>query len=128
MSISVKNLTKVYGSQRAIDDLTFEVGDAQVLGFLGPNGAGKSTTMKILSCYLQPTEGQAMVNGFDVQEEPLKVREGLGYLPEHNPLYLERYVREYLGFVASLHKLKNAKLRIAEVIGITGLEKKRTSR
>ncbi len=123
MSISVKNITKLYGSQKALDDISFEVGSGQVIGFLGLNGAGKSTMMKILTCFLPQTSGTASVCGFDVSENSLEVRKRIGYLPEHNPLYPEMYVREYLEFVAGIYKIKkNTRARIEEMITITGLQ------
>lgn len=122
MSISVKNITKLYGEQRALDEVSFEIGANEVVGFLGPNGAGKSTMMKILTCYIPPDSGKAMVCGLDVMEEPLKVKEKVGYLPEHNPLYLEMYVKEYLHFIAGLHKLDNKDARVKEMIGMVGLD------
>ena len=123
MSISVQHLTKIYGDQKAVDDISFEVSKGEIMGFLGPNGAGKSTTMKIATCYLSPTSGDVKVNGFAVTEQPLEVKRSLGYLPEHNPLYLEMYVREYLSFVGKLHGLrgKNLKARVDEMIELCGL-------
>lgn len=123
MALSIQHLTKVYGQQHAVDDLSFQIGEGEIVGFLGPNGAGKSTTMKILTTYIAPTGGQARVGGFDVQENPLAVRSITGYLPEHNPLYLDMYVHEYLGFVGKLFGLKGAALkgRIAEMIALCGL-------
>lgn len=123
MSLVVQDLTKVYGEQKAVDSLSFSIEKGQVLGFLGPNGAGKSTTMKIISCYLAPTSGTAKVCGQDILTDPLQARKHIGYLPEHNPLYLDMYVREYLDFVAGLHQLSNKKARIAEVMSLTGLDK-----
>ncbi|EOR96033.1 ABC-type multidrug transport system, ATPase component [Arcticibacter svalbardensis MN12-7] len=122
MSIVVTNLTKVYEQQKAIDNISFTAHQGEILGFLGPNGAGKSTTMKILSCFIPQTSGTAEVAGFDVVKNPMEVRRQLGYLPEHNPLYLEMYVKESLGFIADLHKLQNKKQRIEEIIALTGLE------
>jgi len=121
MSVKVNSLTKKYGAQHAVDDVSFEARSGEVLGFLGPNGAGKTTTMKILTCFIPQTEGTATVCGYDTAEEPMKVRERIGYLPEHNPLYKDMYVREYLTFVAGLHKLPNKKNRIADMIEMTGL-------
>ncbi len=123
MSLIVKNLTKTFGSQNAVDDLSFEIGKGQILGFLGPNGAGKSTTMKIVSCYLSPTSGTAEVCGHDILTHPLEARRHIGYLPENNPLYLDMYVMEYLNFVASLHKIPKRAQRISEIIELTGLGK-----
>jgi len=123
MALKVNNLTKIYGSQHAVDNLSFEVGKGQVLGFLGPNGAGKSTTMKMVSCYVSPTSGTAEVCGHDILESPLEARKHIGYLPEHNPLYLDMYVKEYLSFVAGLHRIKNKGARIKDIIEMTGLDK-----
>ncbi len=123
MSIKVQHLTKVYDSQKAVDNISFEVNEGEILGFLGPNGAGKSTTMKIATCYLPPSEGTIEVRGYDVQDHPMTVRKNIGYLPENNPLYLEMYVREYLGFVGRLHGLKGKTLkhRIEEMLQLCGL-------
>lgn len=121
MSITVTNLTKIYGKQKAVDDISFSVSDNEIVGFLGPNGAGKSTTMKILTGYLNPESGMATVNGVDVIKNPLEAKKVTGYLPEGNPLYYEMYVREYLEFIANIHHLKSAKNRIEEVIDLTGL-------
>ncbi|MBA3970600.1 MAG: gliding motility-associated ABC transporter ATP-binding subunit GldA [Bacteroidetes bacterium] len=122
MSIKVTNIIKTYGEQNALNDVSFEVGTGEVVGFLGPNGAGKSTMMKILTCFIPQTSGSASVCGFDVAEQSLDVRRNVGYLPEHNPLYLDMYVKEYLEFIAGLHKLKNVNARIAEMIEMTGLQ------
>lgn len=122
MSIKVEYITKIYGEQRALDNVSFEVQTGEIVGFLGPNGAGKSTMMKILTCFIPPSAGKAMVNGFDVMEQSLEVRKSVGYLPEHNPLYLDMYVKEYLGFIAGLHKLQKVEARVKEMIDITGLE------
>ncbi len=123
MSVIVKNITKIYGSQKALDNVSFEVPGSQVVGFLGPNGAGKSTMMKIITCFIPQTEGQVTVCGFDVTEQSLEVRKIVGYLPEHNPLYLDMYVKEYLAFVGGVHKLNGAlNKRVSEVIGMTGLQ------
>lgn len=123
MSVEVKNLTKIFGSQRAVDDISFTVGQGQILGFLGPNGAGKSTTMKIATCYLPPTTGTVLVNGYDAVQDSIAVRRSVGYLPEHNPLYLDMYVHEYLQFVASVYGLKGrqAKERVQEMVELCGL-------
>ena len=122
MSISVRNITKLYGQQKALDDVSFEIGRGEVVGFLGPNGAGKSTMMKVLTCYIPQNSGEASVCGFDVREASMDVRRNVGYLPEHNPLYTDLYVREYLAFVAGIFKLKNTDARVKEMIGIVGLE------
>src|SRR5580704_7213741 len=121
MSVSVQNITKIYGTQKALDDVSFNIQSGEIVGFLGPNGAGKSTMMKILTCFLPQTTGNASVFGFDVSEQSLEVRKNIGYLAEHNPLYLDMYVKEYLGFIAGLHHIPNATKRIAEMIEITGL-------
>ncbi|HEY5465123.1 MAG TPA: gliding motility-associated ABC transporter ATP-binding subunit GldA [Hanamia sp.] len=122
MSIKVSNLTKIYGKQKAVNDITFSVGNNEIVGFLGPNGAGKSTTMKIITGYLTPESGDAIVNEIDVKANPLEAKKQIGYLPEGNPLYYEMYVREYLEFIADIHHLKpGIKKRIEEVIDLTGL-------
>lgn len=121
MSIIVDQLTKVYGQQRAIDNISFNADPGKILGFLGPNGAGKSTTMKILAGFIPQTYGRASVAGFDVTGQSLEVRRNLGYLPEHNPLYLDMYVKESMEFVANLHGVANRAARISEVIDLTGL-------
>jgi ABC-2 type transport system ATP-binding protein len=123
MSIVVNGITKIFGTQTAVNNVSFSAKPGEIVGFLGPNGAGKSTTMKMLCCYLEPSSGTAEVEGFDILKNPLEVRKNIGYLPEQNPLYDDMYVREYLGFVAGLHKIKNADKRIDEVIQTTGLEK-----
>lgn len=122
MSIQVSYITKLYGAQKALDSVSFEVGKNEIVGFLGPNGAGKSTMMKILTCYIPPTSGQARVFGFDVVTESLEVRKQIGYLPEHNPLYLDMYVKEFLSFIGDLHKVRNTPERVAEMIELTGLQ------
>lgn len=121
MSVIVEHLTKIYGSQKALDDVSFNISSGEVVGFLGPNGAGKSTMMKIITCFLPQTSGKASVCGFDVNEQSLEVRKNIGYLAEHNPLYLDMYVKEYLTFIAGMHHIPDAKKRIAEMIEITGL-------
>lgn len=121
MSVKVTNLVKEFGTQRAVDHISFEARKGEVLGFLGPNGAGKSTTMKIISCFIPASSGKVEVCGFDVQEDPMAVRNSIGYLPEHNPLYKEMYIREYLEFVADVHQLPHKSERISEMIQLTGL-------
>jgi ABC-2 type transport system ATP-binding protein len=121
MSIEVKNLLKEYGEQKAVNNISFKVDKGEIVGFLGPNGAGKSTTMKIITGYLQQTGGDAFVCGINVAEQPLESKKKIGYLPELNALYYDMYVREYLGFIAAVHKVENAKAKIEEVIGLTGL-------
>src|SRR5688500_844135 len=126
MSIKVSSLSKIYGSQKAVDEISFEVNKGEVLGFLGPNGAGKSTTMKILTCFIPQSSGTATVCGHDTITEPLEVTKKIGYLPESNPLYYDMYIREYLEFVAGLHKLgKITQSRIDEMIEVTGLTAER---
>ena len=123
MSIEVEGLAKKYGSQWAVDHVSFDVPAGQVVGFLGPNGAGKSTTMKMLTGYISPTRGNAKVCGISVTDDSLSVRKQVGYLPESNPLYYDMYVKEYLHFVAGLYDLgKHAKSRVAEMIELTGLQ------
>jgi ABC-2 type transport system ATP-binding protein len=119
MSIEVNNISKSYGVQKALDNISFAVQKGEIVGFLGPNGAGKSTLMKILTTYISADEGSATVNGFDVNSQAKAVQQSIGYLPEHNPLYLDLYVREYLAFNADVYKI--AKTRIEEVIQLTGL-------
>ena len=121
MSIEVKNLLKVYGEQKAVNNISFKVNKGEIVGFLGPNGAGKSTTMKIITGYLQQTGGEAYVCGINVSEDPLTTKRKIGYLPELNALYYDMYVREYLAFVAEIHLVENAKAKIENVISLTGL-------
>jgi ABC-2 type transport system ATP-binding protein len=121
MSIEVKNLLKIYGEQKAINNISFKVDKGEIVGFLGPNGAGKSTTMKIITGYLSKDGGEALVSGINVSSDPLATKKKIGYLPEANPLYYDMYVREYLGFIAELHKVENRKSKIENVIGLTGL-------
>lgn len=119
MSIEVLNISKNYGEQKALDQISFSIKKGEIVGFLGPNGAGKSTLMKILTTYISSDEGEAKVNNFDINLESKSVQKSIGYLPEHNPLYLDLYVREYLSFNADVYKV--AKTRIEEVIQLTGL-------
>lgn len=122
MSIEVQNVTKVYGNQKVLDNISFQADKGEILGFLGPNGAGKSTMMRIITGYLKPDAGKVTVCGFDVAREPLKVRQKIGYLPENNPLYSSMYVREYLYFVAALYYNKSdARKRVEQIIERTGL-------
>ena len=120
MSIEVNQLTKLYGNQKALNAISFKINKGEIVGFLGPNGAGKSTMMKILTTYIDASEGEAKVNDFDVQKNALEVQKLVGYLPEHNPLYLEMYVKEYLAFNADVYNVEKA--RIDEVIELTGLK------
>jgi ABC-2 type transport system ATP-binding protein len=121
VSITVENITKYYGQQKALNQISFEVNKGQIVGFLGPNGAGKSTMMKILTCYTPQSEGQAKVCGFDVNEQSMEVRRRVGYLAEHNPLYLDMYVKEYLTFVGNLHHVPNISQAVKNIIEKTGL-------
>ena len=122
MSVIIKNLTKLFGKQAAVDNISFTVNKGEILGFLGPNGAGKSTTMKIAAGYLAPSSGSVEIAGYDIATHSLKVREKTGYLPENNPLYLDMYVKEYLGFLGKVHGIRNFGQRVSEMIKITGLE------
>lgn len=119
MSIEVKNISKMYGAQKALDNISFSVKKGEIVGFLGPNGAGKSTLMKILTTFITADEGSASINNYDVSDANQEVQKIVGYLPEHNPLYLDLYVREYLAFNADVYKV--SKNRIQEVIELTGL-------
>lgn len=121
MSISVSQVVKMFGAQTALNGVSFEANKGEVIGFLGPNGAGKSTLMKIITGYIPCNSGKVSVCGFDVNEKPLEVKRRVGYLPEHNPLYTDMYVREYLTFAGSLHGVKNLKSRVEEVIVLVGL-------
>jgi len=123
MGIQVKELTKVYGTQRAVDKISFEIEKGEIVGFLGPNGAGKTTTMKIITCFLPPSEGTVEVNGLNIHQHSLEIRRRIGYLPEHNPLYLDLYVHEFLRYVGRLNKVprKDLPLRVKTVIEMTGL-------
>ena len=125
MSISVQSLTKIYGTQKAVNNISFDIPKGQIVGFLGPNGAGKSTTMKMITSYLPPTEGTALVCGFDVQTQSMELRKHIGYLPEQNPLYYDMYIREYLELTAGIHQIDKSKkaARIEEMIHMTGLTK-----
>lgn len=121
MSIEVKNVTKIYGKQQALADVSFTIEPGHIVGFLGPNGAGKSTMMKIISCFIPQTSGIVKVCGYDVVEQPIDVKKQVGYLPEHNPLYVDMYVKEYLDFIGGVYKIKNRKARIKEMIDMVGL-------
>ncbi len=121
MSIEVHNVTKFYGNQKALDNVSFSVKKGEIFGFLGPNGAGKTTMMKIIMGVLPPTNGQVYVNGLDILQHEIEIKKQIGYMPENNPLYYDMYVREYLMFVASIYNLKNKTKRINEIIEQTGL-------
>ncbi len=123
MSIVVEGVVKEYGIQKALNNVSFDIKTGEVVGFLGPNGAGKSTMMKILTGYIPPTAGKASICGLDVEDDSIAVRKKIGYLPEHNPLYLEMYVKEYLHFIADIYKIKNKKERIEEMIQLVGLQR-----
>ena len=122
MSIKVQHLTKQYGLQIAVDQISFEARPGRILGFLGPNGAGKSTTMKMLTSYMLPDSGTASVCGYDTQQHPLEVKRLIGYLPENTPLYLDMYVKEFLSFVAGTYQLSDAAKSVSNVIGQVGLQ------
>lgn len=127
MSVIVSHLTKTYGEQKAVDDISFSVDSGEVVGFLGPNGAGKSTTMKIATGFIPPNNGTVNIEGLDIQDNTIEVKRIVGYLPENNPLYLDMYVYEYLKFVAKLHGLKKTyhKTRIDQLIEMVGLGRER---
>jgi ABC-2 type transport system ATP-binding protein len=122
MSIAVKDLTKIYGEQKAINQISFHIPKGQIVGFLGPNGAGKSTTMKILTGFIPQSSGSAFICDIDVKEHPIEIKKRVGYLPESNPLYKEMYVKEYLHFAAKVHQVSNPMQRVREMIGLTGLD------
>jgi ABC-2 type transport system ATP-binding protein len=123
MSIAVNSITKIYGTQKALDSVSINIHPGEIVGLLGPNGAGKSTLMKILTCFIPPSSGDASVCGFDVLEQSIEVRKKVGYLPENNPLYLDLYVKEFLTFVAGTHQYNGAvKSRVNEMITLTGLQ------
>ncbi|WP_437823675.1 gliding motility-associated ABC transporter ATP-binding subunit GldA [Tenacibaculum mesophilum] len=120
MSIQLTEISKTYGTQKAVNNISFSAKKGEIVGFLGPNGAGKSTTMKILTGFIQPSEGTVLVSGIDVISNPIEAQKKIGYLPEHNPLYIDMYVREYLQFQASLHNIKNSKVNeTIEKVGLT---------
>ena len=123
MALSLKNITKIYNGQKALDNISFEINRGEIVGFLGPNGAGKTTTMKIISCFIPSTNGEARVCDIDVNKKPLEVKKKEGYLPENNPLYTEMYVKEFLLFIAAVHEIKNKKERVEQMIKLVGLEK-----
>ena len=121
MSIKAEQLTRMYGSQKAVDSIAFKAVPGRVMGLLGPNGAGKSTTMRMLTGYLKPTSGRALLGGYDPQLQGLEMKRIMGYLPENNPLYKDMYVKEFLSFVASAYQLENRSAKIADVIDRVGL-------
>ncbi len=128
MSIITHQLTKKFGHQTAVNDVSIEITRGEIVGFLGPNGAGKSTTMKMITGYILPTSGSVEVDGISVLDDALSVKRKVGYLPEHNPLYKDLYVKEFLLFVAGLHDLSDKKQRVAEVIELTGLSQEQHKR
>ncbi|QNN43307.1 ATP-binding cassette domain-containing protein [Pedobacter roseus] len=121
MSISVKNLSKYYDKQKAVDSISFEAKPGRILGFLGPNGAGKSTTMRMLTGYLEPTSGAAEISGKNITTQGIEAKKHIGYLPENTPLYTDMYVKEFLSFVGQTYKIENLMARIDEVIKMVGL-------
>jgi ABC-2 type transport system ATP-binding protein len=130
MSIEIKNLVKIYGTQRAVNNISLTLGEGEIVGFLGPNGAGKSTTMKITTCFLPPTSGEVKVAGLDVTTNALKIKRITGYLPEHNPLYLDLYVHEYLSFIGRLYGLRGSQLksRVGEMVELCGLQREQNKK
>ncbi len=122
MSIEVKNISKLYGAQKALDKVSFSIKPGEIVGLLGPNGAGKSTMMKIITCFIPPSEGEVSVYGFNIFDHSMQIKEKIGYLPENNPLYVDMYVKEYLEFIGNIHKIKKVSARVKEIIDITGLE------
>jgi ABC-2 type transport system ATP-binding protein len=130
MSLQIQHLSKVYGKQKALNEISFSVETGEIVGFLGPNGAGKSTTMKIATCFLPPTSGVVKVGGFDVLEHPKEIKKITGYLPEHNPLYLDLYVHEYLSFIGKLYGLGGSALRkrVGEMVELCGLTREQNKR
>jgi len=130
MSLQIQHLTKTYGQQKAVDEISFTVNAGEIVGFLGPNGAGKSTTMKVVTGFIPPSSGSVTVGGFDVVEHPIRVKKITGYLPEHNPLYLDMYVHEYLRFVGGLYGITGSRLmqRVEEIIALCGLEVEQNKR
>jgi len=128
MSVLVNGVTKFFDKQKALNNVSFEIGTGEVVGFLGPNGAGKSTMMKILTGYITQSEGQVSVCGINVLTNSIESRKKIGYLPEHNPLYLDMYVKEFLSFIGDIHNIKNKKERVNEMIEITGLTPEKTKK
>jgi len=122
MSIIVEDVSKKYGEQKALDEVSFSISTGEVCGFLGPNGAGKSTLMKIITGFIAPDSGKILINNIDIEQDPVNIKRRIGYLPEHNPLYPEMYIREYLGYVGGLYKLgRRTKERVDDLIALTGL-------
>jgi ABC-2 type transport system ATP-binding protein len=121
-TVEIQNISKLYGTQKALDDVSLKIGKGEVLGLLGPNGAGKSTLMKILTSFITPSSGTALINGLDVQEDSIEIRKHVGYLPENNPLYLDMYIKEYLAFVIKMYKnASETRLAVEKMIELTGL-------
>ncbi len=128
MAIEVSSLTKIYGTQKAVDDISFAIEGSEIVGFLGPNGAGKSTTMKMITGFVVPDKGHVKVNGLSSGKDDLAIKKNIGYLSEANPLYYDMYVKEYLGFIGAVHGVKNLTARVDEVISITGLTTEKTKK
>ncbi|MFY8128310.1 MAG: ATP-binding cassette domain-containing protein [Chitinophagaceae bacterium] len=128
MSLVVENLVKIYGEQKAVNNISFTVQQGEIVGFLGPNGAGKSTTMKIITGFLKASSGKVLVNNLNVENDPIAVKKQIGYLPEANPLYYDMYVKEYLQFIAGIHQLKNISEQVANVIELVGLQIEQTKK
>lgn len=128
MSISINNISKIYGNQTAVNNISFEIQTGEIVGFLGPNGAGKSTTMKMITTYIPQNSGNISICGINTLENPMEVKKRVGYLPEHNPLYTDMYVKEYLSFLAKLHKIKSAKERVEKMIKSVGLVKEQNKK
>lgn len=130
MTLQIQHVTKQYDQQLAVDDISFDVREGEIVGFLGPNGAGKSTTMKIATCFLPPTSGQVIVAGYNVMDNPMAVKKVTGYLPEHNPIYLDLYVHEYLEFIGGLYGIKGKALksRVSEMIERCGLTREQNKK
>ncbi len=128
MSLHAENITKLYGKQKALDSVSFKIETGEVVGFLGPNGAGKSTMMKIITGYINQSSGNVFINGKNISENPVEIKKMIGYLPEHNPLYLDMYVKEYLNFVAGIYKLSDIKNAVNNIIEKTGLQPEKSKR
>lgn len=128
MSIKVSNITKIYGKQKALDNVSFEIKTGEIVGFIGPNGAGKSTMMKIITNFIPQNSGDVFVNGLNISDNEIKVKKIIGYLPENNPLYLDMYVKEYLQFAGGIYKIKNIKQKVKDVITRTGLTREQNKK